>query len=174
MEKIHPDLKTKAWINSYIGAPLSALIAAGIFLTTGRLFMAGSEPLPVLIFRLCVGMIFVWAAGYIWRSASWYERITKVLHEIDPISAKLHFTRNKAGSPVVTLIPVKSADFSELQIVCGDTKWDFSQLENAIVKVHIDPKPGGSAVIETPLGIVWPLERQPVKRVTYATHVYQR
>jgi hypothetical protein len=85
--------------------------------------------------------------------------MSKVLRETVPVAMRLHFTRNVAGAPIVTLQPLEGEGRGELTILCSNPAWDFGALEGAVVKAHIEPGGSGLIVLDTPLGIVWPLRR---------------
>jgi hypothetical protein len=164
-EDIHPELRGKVRWNQYVSTPLLLLIACGIFVSVLRAGLRGDEPWLLLALRGTVGVLFVWAAWYIWNSATWYRRASWVLQHMPPVRVRVHFGSFETA-PIANILPITPGPCAGWVVTCHAPKWNIDMLEGKELLAHVDPVPGGPLVLETTLGILWPLERTPTREMT--------
>jgi hypothetical protein len=154
---IHPDLRSDTWMNQWLGMPLMALFGAGVLIGSGWATVAGKMPWPIFILCIAASGGFAWAAMYGWRSRDRSERMTWVLEELSPQRVRLSIGLLDTGAPVIQMVPVRSATV-QWSMTFAPPSWNVMELDGTEVNAHIDPVPGGPIVLETPRGILWPLD----------------
>jgi hypothetical protein len=160
-ESLHPDLKRKLRLNRLIGVPLMSAIALCVFLSVLYSYSRGAE-IILLSLQGFIGVLFVWAACYIWSSGTWYQRVSWVFYNGDRATMQAEYGFNSRGALIVDLT---AEGRNRLVFLSSRPQWHVNIESPETVIAHIDPVEGGPVIVETPRGIIWPLERVPTRHV---------
>lgn len=159
---IHPALRTSLWLNQFVGMPLMALIAAGIFRSVVAAAIRGDEDWPLLLLRAGIGLIFVWAAAHAWTSGRWYRRVSRLVQQSEAVPVNVEFGWLEHAL-VATVRPKVPGQFPGRSVVCGPPDWKVDLVKGTEILGYVDPDPRGPVVLETACGLIWPLERGSVE-----------
>jgi hypothetical protein len=155
---VHPELRSRLWLNRYVGMPLMGLIALGIFRSVSAAAIRGDEHWPLLLLRASIGAIFVWAGAYAWTSARWYRHVSRLVQSSDPIPVQVRFGWAEHAL-VATVTPKIAGQFQGRAVLCSPPMWKIDLVEGTEILGYVDPDPRGLVVLETRCGLIWPLER---------------
>ena len=132
-----------------------AVILAAVFLLRPR-----TPPIELLRSMLYAipGLGFLALAAFELRSAAWYRRCSTVLATRAAVPMRLRAFRSRSGALLVELHRLADSARHEpqIQILPQKPRWDTADLDDQLVKVHLDDDPHGPVVVETARGILWP------------------
>ena len=158
-EALHPDLC--ADYRSTRRGALVNLVLPGLAILVAVFALRPRTPLIELLrsgIYALPGVGFLALAGFMARSAAWYRRSSDVFYSRTAAPMRMRAWRSRSGALRVELHRLSDAAMSEAQIEVFPQapRWDTTNLEDQVVKVHLDDDPKGPVVVETARGILWP------------------
>lgn len=161
MASVHPELRQKVFLNQWVGAPLMILFGVGFLWPVVSDLLVTRDFIWVHALVCSISLIFFWAAWYAWTSIRWYERVTWVVREVNPVPMRVFFRPGLDSVIEAELWPVDDSETEGILIRFLPPSWDVMQFDSTVVQAYVDPAPRGPVVFSTPAGLVWPLERGP-------------
>ena len=150
--------------------PVMALISAGIFISMFVADMGGKEPFAMLFVRSIIGVVFLWAAWYLWMSGERNRRVTWVLKHVRAIKVHISASALKSGVLSIRLWQEGSDGRNGWLMLFTPPQWDWRLVNETIADAHIDPHPGGPIILETVNGMLLPLEGSVSEKCDFNGH----
>ncbi len=162
--RIHPELESRDRLNRWLGMPLFIGIGLLVLLSFFRELAGENGSWRLLLLHGPIALLFFWA-GFYCRQSRWrHQRMTRVLEKIPGIPVKALVRKLRTGALSIRMRPLEN-EGPEWEMLFAPPAWDSSGMEGTVLKAHFDPEPNGIIVLETPNGILWPLEGSRYRKI---------